>query len=255
MDITGILKKGWDGAMDMFLPRVCIGCGKRLIVNERHLCLGCMMDMPLTRYWERSHNPMADRFNEVIQKSLDPAAGHERYAYACALFFYHSEAGYRHIPYQIKYHGNTDAGEYFGRFLGKKMASSELWADADMIIPVPLHWTRQWKRGYNQAEVIAKAAAEALGVPVRTDILMRRRRTRTQIKLDIEDKARNVFGAFMVSEEATTIFQNGGAVRHIVLLDDVFTTGSTLHACFCALREVFPPSVRISVATLGYVER
>ena len=133
------------------------------------------------------------------------------------------------------------------------MASGELWSDVDMIIPVPLHWSRQWKRGYNQAEVIARAAAEALGVHVRTDILMRKRRTKTQTKLDIEGKARNVSGAFTVRKDAAVIFKDGGAVRHLVLMDDVFTTGSTLHACFRALRSVFPPGVRISVATLGVV--
>jgi predicted amidophosphoribosyltransferase len=84
---------------------------------------------------------------------------------------------------------------------------------------------------------------------------MRKRRTKTQIKLDIKEKAQNVAGAFAVTEDARAIFRNGGTVRHIVLLDDVFTTGSTLGACFRALRSVFPPSVRISVATLGYVER
>lgn len=253
MSIMEILKKGTEGMMDLFLPRVCIACGERLLMNERHLCLRCMMDMPQTRYWERSHNPMADRFNEVVQKHLDSGQVHERYAYACALFFYHSEARYRYIPYQIKYHGNIEAGQYFGMLLGRKMVSSGLWDDVDMIIPVPLHWTRQWKRGYNQAEIIASAAAEALGVPVRTDILMRKRRTKTQIKLNIEGKARNVSGAFTVRKDAAMIFKGGGTVRHIVLLDDVFTTGSTLGSCFRALRSVFPPSVRISVATLGFV--
>ena len=213
------------------------------------------MDMPLTRFWERSHNPMADRFNEVIQEGIEAGGAHESYAYAAALFLYHNEAGYRHIPYQIKYHGNIKAGEHFGAMLGKKLAVSPLYEDVDMIIPVPLHWTRQWKRGYNQAEVIASAAAEALGVPVRTDILVRKRRTKTQTKLDIKEKAQNVAGAFTVSEDAATIFRGGGSIRHIVLLDDVFTTGSTLGACFQALRSVFPPSVRISVVTLGYVER
>ena len=255
MDMKGTLKTGLAGMMDMFLPRVCIVCGCRLLRHERHLCLGCHMDMPLTRFWERSHNPMADKFNEVIQDSIEAGGPHEPYAYAAALFLYHSEAGYRHIPYQIKYHGNLKAGEHFGAMLGKKLAVSPLWSDIDMIIPVPLHWTRQWKRGYNQAEVIARAAAKALGVPVRTDILMRKRRTKTQIKLDINEKAKNVAGAFAVTEDARAIFRNGGTVRHIVLLDDVFTTGSTLGACFTALRTVFPPSVRISVVTLGYVER
>lgn len=255
MDMKGTLKKGLAGMMDMFLPRVCIVCGCRLLRHERHLCLGCHMDMPLTRFWERSHNPMADKFNEVVQAGIEPGGAHEPYAYAAALFLYHSEAGYRHIPYQIKYHGNLQAGEHFGSMLGKKLSVSPLWSDIDMVIPVPLHWTRQWKRGYNQAEVIASALARELHVPIRTDILVRRRRTKTQTKLDIKGKTQNVSGAFAVSEDASAIFRNGGTVRHILLVDDVFTTGSTALACFVALRSVFPPSVRISVATLGYVER
>ena len=209
------------------------------------------MDMPYTRFWQMSHNPMADRFNELIQKDLEDE--HEFYAYAAALFLYHSEAGYRQIPYQIKYHGNIEAGEYFGRMLGEKLASESMWADVDVIIPVPLHWARKWKRGYNQAEVIARAAAGSMGIPIRTDILMRHRRTRTQTKLDIEGKAKNVEDAFSVRPDAAAIFRNGGSIRHIVLIDDVFTTGSTLHACFKALRTVFPPHVRISIATLAFV--
>ena len=246
-----IVLNGLMAAADLLLPRTCIGCGARLLRSERHICLSCMTDMPLTRFWSVSHNPMADRFNELIQKEMEEER--EPYAFAAALFFYNSEAGYRHIPYQIKYHGNTDAGVFFGKMLGKKMATEALWADVGMIVPVPLHWTRRWKRGYNQAEVIASAIATETGVPIRTDILKRRRRTRTQTKLDIEDKARNVAGAFSVSDDAAMIYRNGGNVHHILLIDDVFTTGSTLYACFAALRTVFPPGVRISVATLGFV--
>ncbi len=253
---------------------------------------------------------MADRFNERIQKRIEekmnPAEeglrreegevkGRERYAFAAALFFYHSEAGYRHIPYQIKYQGNLEAGRYFGRMLGRRLAGAGRarpeaaggrgaedcgagaagpWADVDMVIPVPLHWMRRWKRGYNQAEVIAGAVAEAMDVPMRNDILIRRRRTETQVKLKVEDKARNVSGAFAVSEEAAALYGrpverygedgsvrasgrrgSGSHPRHILIVDDVFTTGSTLAACHEAIREVFPAEVRISVVTLGYLER
>jgi ComF family protein len=253
MEVKKDLKMGVICLADIFMPRTCIVCGCRLLRHEMHLCMGCLMDMPLTRFWERSHNPMADKFNEIIQKGLEVGAAYEPYAYATALFLYHSEAGYRQIPYQIKYMGNTDAGTFFGSILGKKLITSTLWNDVDMIIPVPLHWTRQWKRGYNQAEVIASALAREMDVPMRTDILVRSRRTRTQTKLDIDGKARNVAGAFAVSEDAAARFRNGAVPRHIVLVDDVFTTGSTLGACFKALRSVFPPPVRISVATLGYV--
>ena len=253
MEVKKDLKMGVICLADIFMPRTCIVCGCRMLRHERHLCMGCLMDMPLTRFWERSHNPMADKFNEIIQKGLEDGTGYEPYAYATALFLYHSEAGYRHIPYQIKYLGNTDAGTFFGSMLGKKLITGTLWNDVDMIIPVPLHWTRQWKRGYNQAEVIASALAREMDVPMRTDILVRSRRTRTQTKLDIDGKARNVAGAFAVSEDAAVRFRNGSGPRHIVLVDDVFTTGSTLGACFKALRSVFPPPVRISVATLGFV--
>ena len=245
------VRRGLEGMIDLLLPRVCMVCGGRLLRFEKHICISCAMDMPYTRFWQMSHNPMADRFNELIQKDIEDE--HESYAYAAALFLYHSEAGYRQIPYQIKYHGNIKAGEYFGRMLGEKLASESMWADVDIIIPVPLHWARKWKRGYNQAEVIARAAAGSMGIPIRTDILMRHRRTKTQTQLDIDGKAKNVANAFSVRPDAAAIFRNGGTIRHIILIDDVFTSGATLHACFKALRTVFPPHVRISVATLAFV--
>lgn len=195
---------------------------------------------------------MADRFNEVIQKDVEEGSiPHEQYAYAAALFNYSSDGACRLIPYQIKYHDNTEAGIHFGRMLGEKLASSDYLQDVDMIIPVPLHWTREWKRGYNQAAMIAEGVAGMIGVPVRTDLMARRKRTQTQTRLDIEGKARNVAGAFEFRKDRLP--ENGNTIRHILLIDDVFTTGSTLHACFVALRSVFPPSVRISVATLGFV--
>ncbi len=317
MDIRRFLR----AAGDVVLPRRCVVCGCRLYLAEDFICLGCLMDMPLTRYWERARNPMADRFNERIQKRLEegwptremqeeewPTSGEtrgegvrtegEHYAYAAALFFYHSEAGYRHIPYQIKYHGNIVLGEYFGRMLGQKLAGGgeegwqsvesgrwtaeltgeggqtagpggRVWEDVDMVVPVPLHWARRWKRGYNQAEVIARGVAEAMGVPVRTDILERRRRTKTQVRVGIEEKGRNVSGAFAVTEAAQREFggratwatedgkkaKDAGCIRHILLVDDVFTTGSTLEACHNALRAVFMPPVRISAVTLGCLKR
>ena len=204
--------------------------------------------MPQTRFWEMSHNPMADKFNGIIQKNI--GTEREAYAYASALFFYHSDACFRKIPYQIKYEGNISAGRYFGNLLGRRLASSVLFEDIDLIVPVPLHWARRWKRGYNQAEVIASGIAEAMDVMMRSDLLVRTRRTASQTKRAVEDKMKNVSGAFAVSDLCSDV-----KCRHILIVDDVFTTGSTLWACFNALRRVFPPSVRISVATLAFVGR
>ena len=241
--------RGWiyvRAMMDMLLPRTCIVCGRKLNIHEKHLCLHCASDLPLTRFGLMSHNPMADKFNEAIQKGLENSWRQEAYAFASALFFYKDESGYRHIPHQIKYQGNISAGRYFGRMLGRELLSAEWISDVDMIIPVPLHWKRRWSRGYNQAEIIAEGVASELGVAMCAEILKRVRRTRTQTKLEVTEKAANVAGAFKVVAEAPNL-------KHILLVDDVFTTGSTLHSCFLALREVYPHPVRISVATLGFV--
>ena len=196
---------------------------------------------------------MADKFNETIQKSIGEAdTCRERYVYAAALFFYHSEANYRLIPYQLKYHGNIGVGRLFGKMLGTRLASSADFSDVDFVIPVPLHWTRKWKRGYNQAEVIASAVAEMIEAPLMTDLIKRRKATRTQTKMTVEEKAVNVADAFSVNMKSV---QSLSSASHLLLIDDVFTTGSTLCACFTALRTAFPPSVRISVATLAFVGR
>jgi predicted amidophosphoribosyltransferase len=271
-----MIKKWLKNLADMLLPRVCVVCGRKLNFAEENICLFCLAELPLTYFWERKHNKMADQFNALIERGLDGdlVGGRlERYAYAVALFFYDGKGEYRKITQQLKYHANVSVGRQFARLLAQRVNESRHFEDIDVIIPVPLHWTRRWKRGYNQAEIIAGAIAEHLGVDLRTDILRRCRRTRTQTKVDPARKSENVRGAFVVNEshlwghnrisykhpglsqelveEPKLVGEPG--YRHILLVDDVFTSGSTLHNCFIALRTAFPPSVRISIATLAYV--
>jgi len=230
----------------LFMPRVCVVCGRPLIPQEEAVCLPCLADLPLTHYWEVPRNPMADRFNEKID-----ARG---YAWAAALFFYGRTPGYDQITQSLKYERNFVVGRYFARMLAGYLASSSAFSDVDCIVPVPLHWTRRWRRGYNQAEIIARELASGLsaGIAVRMvpDLLRRARRTQRQAGISgSDDKARNVAGAFVVNY--------GAALKvtptHILLVDDVFTTGSTLSECQRVLRAHFGDSVRISVATLACV--
>lgn len=269
---------------DLFLPRLCCVCGEELGMNERDICLGCLAQMPLTHNWTLPRNPMAERFNALI-------AGGEAgvpYSYAVALFNFAKEGGFRHITYRLKYGRDIALGRHFAGMLGEKIAGAEQFGDIDAVIPVPLHWVRRLSRGYNQAEVIAKEIAAKTGAPLRTDILRRRKATRTQTRLSVEAKKRNVSGAFTVRKRALETFaipsappgsanakpaaKPGGSAasageaptlrrgspkspppRHILLVDDVFTTGSTLYNCYLSLREAFGGEVRISVATLGVV--
>lgn len=233
--------------LDIILPRECVVCGDRLDRYEKHLCLHCLADLPQTYTWTMTHNPMADRFNELIQRNLN---AYEPYVFASSLFFYSGEANYRKIPYSLKYHGNISIGKMFGRMLGERLAAAGHLSDVDTVIPVPLHWMRAWRRGYNQAEVIASEIAKAMQADMQCGLLYRRRRTGTQTRLDVEHKTLNVSGAFAVREKGLAKAQKA---KHILIVDDVFTTGATLKACYRALREYFPNSVRISVATLGFV--
>lgn len=250
--------------------------------------------MPLTHSWSLVRNPMAEHFNALIERMENenpefdfceaslpdgllgreaedpPKSCYEHYVYAAALFNFVKDGGYRNITYRLKYSRDIREGRFFAAMLGERVVAAEWLSDVDTVVPVPLHWTRRLRRGYNQAEVIASEVAKALGARLRTDILKRRRRTSTQTKLGIEEKARNVSGAFAVSRKFRRRFHNpeilnsassNGAslernalnIRHILLVDDVFTTGSTLYNCWRPLHDFFGPQVRISIATLGVV--
>ena len=134
---------------DLLIPRECTVCGRNLLRGERHLCIFCEADLPLTYFWDNPLNPMSDKLNALIQKDLVkhikdgelPPARIGR-ARAAALFYYISEAGYKRIPQKVKYRGDRPVGRFYGRLLGEFLAGSGNFKDIDTVIPVPLHWSR-----------------------------------------------------------------------------------------------------------------
>ena len=153
---------------------------------------------------------------------------------------------FKRLDKALKYGFNLSAGRYFAGKLGALLSSAGHFADVDTVIPVPLHWWRKWRRGYNQAEVIAAALAKALHARLRADALVRVRRTRSQTRLRAEARLKNTEGVFRL--------RHGFPARHVLQVDDTFTTGATLLACYNAVRKALGPSVRISVATLAVVQ-
>ncbi|MBR5661334.1 MAG: ComF family protein [Bacteroidales bacterium] len=252
--INRLSSQDWLTAfLDVLLPRKCIVCGGVLSLREKHVCIKCLGDLPRTFYSFMERNRMSERFNDLVQRDLDSrSAGGTAipvpYSLAAALFYYRASTGYRNITKSLKYHGNKAAGRYFAEMLVEEMVASGLYHDVDAVIPVPLHWSRRWSRGYNQAEVIGRVMAKILGAELRLDVLKRKRRTRTQTKLSIERKVANVSGAFALTKNASLAGKS-----HILLVDDVFTTGATVHACYEVIRKIAPPPVKISVATLACV--
>lgn len=248
LDLTD-LKTSLAAITDLVLPRVCVVCGAALMPCERHICIGCLADFPETRFATYSHNAMSDRFNARL--ALE---GYEPYAYATALYHYRAEAGYKGISQALKYHRDFGAGRFFARLLGERLSGSELFADVDLVVPVPLHWTRRLSRGYNQAEVIARVVAQMLGAEYGPGLLRRRRRTQSQTRLRGAAKAANVAAAFAPARSPLRRKFRGTlpSPRHILLIDDVFTSGSTLAECYKALRLLYGSPTRISVATLAF---
>ena len=146
--------------LDLLLPRRCVVCGRILSAQEKHICLYCSASLPETYFWLRESNPMADRLNGRIQLRLEQRLSgsaescggaepgmHEPYAYAAALFFYRPESPYNNITKSLKYRADLSEGRHFSEMLGRRLASSPLYADVDLVVPVPLHRSRRLSRG------------------------------------------------------------------------------------------------------------
>ena len=250
-------------ALDFLFPRNCNICHKRLLPEEKVVCSECMEDIPFTYFWTVEDNEMADKINARIQEYLVtlPAAegypGHrkEQYCNACALMFYRDESNYRQVPMQIKYFANFFVARHFGNLLGEKLGQCPWFTSVDMVIPVPLHWSRAVHRGYNQAYLIARAISKTCSAGtrlIRTDVLYRTRRTKTQTRLTPEEKKVNVAYAFAVRRRA--IASIAQKPHHILLVDDVFTTGATLAECYKALKPFVHPDTEFSFASIAYYE-
>lgn len=199
--------------------------------------------MPLTYFWNWRENP--------AEKIL---WGRCRFETVSSLIYYHRESAYSSLTPQIKYLGNRKLGLFLGEMLGHFLAKGNI-PPVDYLIPVPLHPLRKWTRGYNQAEIIAEGIKKGLGegknegLPfLATDILYRRQWSRSQTGIDVGNKWENVAGAFALRDK------NAGRLKesHILVIDDVLTTGATAEACWNALSGI--KDIRISYATLAFVE-
>lgn len=235
--------KWWRLLFDLLFPKECAVCGRVLNYHEQHFCLECFADMPLTYFWNVKENP--------AERVFWGRCNAER---VYSLFYYTDN--WRKPVHLLKYGSNIPIGKYLGRMLGEKIAqSSGENFPIDYIIPVPLHWRKKMKRGYNQSEIIAQGIASGLASggqkrpAVVPNLLKRVSFTATQTAKDRIERWNNVQKAFAFNEKCRN---NPQAGSHILLVDDVLTTGATLEACATILVEQL--GCRVSIATLAYVE-
>ena len=213
-------------------PNVCSCCSTGLVRGERYICSHCMRDLPTTDFYREPDNPVAKIF-----------WGRAIVEHATAEYFFRKGNNVQKLVYQIKYRGHKEMGVVLGREMGKSLRDSNF-NKIDIIVPVPLHQQKLRKRGYNQSEWIARGVSEALGKPMDAQTLVRRLFTDSQTRKKNYDRWENVNHGFELTDS------NSFAGKHILIIDDVITTGATLEACINAVLSV--PGAKTSVATLAF---
>ena len=226
------LKELRHGLAHLFYPRLCEGCSKPLLAAEQVLCIGCSMELPETGYHNIADNETAMRF-----------AGRVPFEHATSYAYFTNDGLLQHLLHELKYKGKKEVGYYLGRQLGLGLQKAEWISTVDLIIPVPLHAAKSAKRGYNQSLLIAEGMSEVLGIPAADDLLMRVRDTESQTHKSRTERVNNMADAFTISGRAHL------KRKHILLCDDVLTTGATIEACALALMK--EESIKISVGTIG----
>lgn len=228
------LKEGVNDLLELFFPSLCITCGNRLVSQEKYLCLQCWHDLPVSNFHLDAQNKVAQLFWGRVQ-----------IAQASAFFHFRKGSQYQQLIHFIKYKGLKELGFETGRRFGHILADSEVFNGVDLIVPVPLHIKKLKKRGYNQSEWIARGMAESMNKPVFTGNLYRKTYASTQTKKNRFERWQNVDGIFAINDP--TEFSG----KHILLVDDVVTTGATLEACAA---QILTQDTRISIATLAFAD-
>ena len=223
---------------ELLFPRKCCVCGQELEMDEQHICRNCLSDIPYTYFWKWRENPA----EQILW-------GRTYFQNVVSLFYYSRDNDYSHLVRKVKYENGIPLGQYLGRLLGE--FSREVFSDVDCIVPVPVHFFRLFGRGYNQAEVISRGISDGLGgVPVESSLLRRIRYSFSQTKMSMETKWENVAGAFSLGRESVVERVQG---KHILLVDDVLTSGAPAQVCSELLQNIY--GVRVSFATLAFVQR
>lgn len=231
--MTKALKTILNDFLHLFFPNVCLLCKTPLIDGEEQLCLHCLCDLPRTQYHLRQNNPVEQLF-----------AGKVNITAATAFLHYEKDSHVQKLIYALKYYDNKELGYLLGRIaaLELKETHSPLCC-ADLLIPIPLHPRKIKKRGYNQSEWIARGVSSILHIPVDTSHLSRIKKTDTQTHKSIYERWGNVQDVFSITNPQTL------EGRHILLIDDVITTGSTLEACVLLLENI--PQTQVLVLVLA----
>lgn len=224
----------WGHALaDVLMPRICPVCGNALHADEQHICRSCLVALPRTHLEDVEFNTMEQLF-----------AGKVPIERAASYFYYQKTSPYAQILFDIKYRNMPRMGQWLTSRAAQELRASGFFDGIDAIVPVPLHASKLAERGYNQSDYLARGLAEALGLPV-VQALKSTRAHGSQTRRGATDRWINVQGTYALNSKKAKSLEN----THILLVDDVVTTGSTLEACARALLAI--PGTTVSLFTLA----
>ena len=221
--------------MDLISPRLCVVCGNRLAVTEETLCSKCYLHLPRTDFAN-------DLYENVMAKLF---WGQIKLEKATALFYYEPHAETAQILYELKYKNHPEIGVVMGRMMAKELMKSGLFEDIDVLVPVPLAKKREHERGYNQSLELAKGVSEVTGLPIANLVIRRTKFVGSQTKRGRWERNENVEHVFELVDDHISD-------QHLLLIDDVVTTGATVIACAKEMQKA--SNVKISVLALGFAK-
>ncbi|MEO5789850.1 MAG: phosphoribosyltransferase family protein [Gelidibacter sp.] len=221
--------------LNLFFPKVCLACDDQLETSEVYVCTFCRHELPLTNFESTVHNDVTKRLYGRVQ--LENAS---------ALFWFTKKGLVQHLIHNLKYKGHEDVGKFLGQWLGQELKQQERFRTVDVVIPVPLHSKRLRQRGFNQVHEFGKELAEALECDFNTKVLQKDKATKTQV---FKDRIRR-----WITDETLFVVTDYESLKgkHILLVDDIITTGATIEICANALSKI--EGVTISVATMAIAE-
>jgi len=217
----------------LIYPKICAACGKSLYNAEECICTLCRYNLPKTDFHTYNDNPVSRTF-----------CGRANITAATAFYYFYKGLSVQKLVHALKYRGRTEVGSMVGQWLGMTISESSYFAGVEVIVPVPLHERRLRTRGYNQSYFIAQGISKAIGLPVADKALMRNTYTGTQTRLGKFSRWENVEKMFQLMDTEKV------AGKHVLLVDDVITTGATLEACANVLLQA--PQTKVSVAAMAY---
>lgn len=234
MDLTWIKEWG-DDALRIIFPKVCEVCGASLIRGEDIICLHCTMDMPRTGLH-------LDKFNIIHQRLVGKAPIDKASGY----FYYYRDSDYAKLIHKAKYNGRTKIIEYLASKFAKELLKDNFFNGIDAIQPVPMHWFKKLQRGYNQSEIFAKRLSRETGIPLCNNLVSKRwHKSQTR---------KNRYERWLNTKDVYCVIDNSElGNKHILVVDDVITTGATILSCCEAIHKA-SPNTRLSVLSLGVTQ-